>query len=103
MTSSNNEIQWNGIKLNLGHNRVTKSHKKIQLTNKESQILAILLEHEGTLVSREYFIQEVWLKKGVVTERSLDMYISRLRKKTAVLPNVQIVNQHGKGYYLKTP
>ena len=101
MKRSNGEIRWNGIKLDLEHNRITKNQIEIQLTEKETQILAILLEHEGGLVTREHFIQEVWLKKGVVTDRSLDMYISRLRKKTEVLPNVQIENQHGKGYYLK--
>lgn len=102
LSHSTTKIQWKGITLDVAHNRVTKSHKTIQLTTKESQILAILLAHKGSLVSRAFFMQEVWLKKGVITERSLDMYISRLRKKMAELSNVQIVNQHGKGYYLKT-
>ena len=102
VTSGTNQIQWKGIILDIAHNQITKNRKTIQLTTKESQILAILLEHKGTLVTRAFFMQEVWLKKGVITERSLDMYISRLRKKMAVLSNVQIVNQHGKGYYLRT-
>ena len=94
-------IQWNGITLDLAYNQVTKGSHEISLTEKETQILAILFKNGGNLVSREHFIEEVWLKEGVVTARSLDMYISRLRKKTAPLPHIQIVNQHGKGYYLK--
>jgi len=80
---------------------VNTNQEKILLTEKETQILAILLEHIGDLVSREFFFQQIWMKEGVITERSLDMYISRLRKKMNVLPNVQIANQRGKGYYLK--
>ncbi|MEO0584397.1 MAG: winged helix-turn-helix domain-containing protein [Bacteroidota bacterium] len=100
---SHNEqiIQWNGIALDTTYNQVTQGVHEISLTEKETQILAILFKYGGNLVSREHFIEEIWLKEGVVTERSLDMYISRLRKKTAPLADIQIVNQHGKGYYLK--
>jgi len=91
----------NGFKLDLKHNRITFGGKIIQLTDKEIQILSILFKHEGMLVSREYLMDEVWLKKGVVTGRSLDMYISRLRKKIEKISNAQILNQHGKGYILK--
>ncbi|MEL6732252.1 MAG: winged helix-turn-helix domain-containing protein [Bacteroidota bacterium] len=94
-------IQWNGITLDLAYNQVTQGAHEVSLTEKETQILAILFKHGGNLVSREHFIEEVWLKEGIVTARSLDMYISRLRKKTAPLADIQIVNQHGKGYYLK--
>ncbi|MEL6627356.1 MAG: winged helix-turn-helix domain-containing protein [Bacteroidota bacterium] len=94
-------IQWNGIALDTAYNQVTQGSHEVSLTEKETQILAILFKHGGNLVSREHFIEEVWLKEGIVTARSLDMYISRLRKKTAPLADIQIVNQHGKGYYLK--
>lgn len=97
----NQEIEWNGIRLDIEHNRINTNHERIGLTEKETQILAILFEYAGNLVSREFFLQQIWFKEGVITDRSLDMYISRLRKKMKVLPNVEIVNQHGKGYYLK--
>jgi hypothetical protein len=91
----------NGIKLDLGLSQVIAKGARIQLTDKECQLLAILMKHAGKLVTRERLLDEVWLQKGVVTSRSLDMYISRLRKKMEVLPNVEIANQHGKGYVLR--
>ncbi len=94
-------IQVKGIKLDLDTNQIVTNDTKIKLTNKEVQIFSILFKNEGRLVSREYLTQEVWLKQGVITSRSLDMYISRLRKKVKDLSNVEILNQHGKGYILK--
>ena len=94
-------IQTKGIKLDLNTNLIIFKDEKIKLTNKETQIFSLLLKNEGQLVSRAYLTEEVWLKQGVVTGRSLDMYISRLRKKVKGLPNTEILNQHGKGYILK--
>ena len=100
-STDDNTIHIKGIKLHLDTNQIVTNDTRIKLTNKEAQVFSILFKNEGQLVSREYLTQEVWLKQGVVTGRSLDMYISRLRKKMKAVPNVQIVNQHGKGYYLK--
>lgn len=97
----NTSIQVKGIKLDLNTNQIILKDQNIKLTNKEAQIFSILFQNEGQLVSREYLTQEVWLKQGVVTGRSLDMYISRLRKKLKDLSNAEILNQHGKGYTLK--
>ncbi len=94
-------IEWNRIKLKLDSNRLQTTSISIKLTEKEAQILAVLIRNVGTLVSREDLVHEVWLKNGVITSRSLDMYISRLRKKMAVIPNIQITNQYGKGYFLQ--
>ena len=96
----NTTIQTKGIKLDLNANQIIFKDKKIKLTNKELQIFSILFKNEGQLVSRDYLTQEVWLKEGVVTGRSLDMYISRLRKKLKEVSKTEILNQHGKGYIL---
>jgi len=82
-------------------NTMISGETSIQLTEKEMQIFKVLYEKVGQLVPREYLMDEVWVKNGVVTSRSLDMYISRLRKKITVLPNLQIENRHGKGYLLR--
>lgn len=90
-----------GWKLDLELFQIQSNDQHIQLTEKESQILTILFENVEQLVTRDYLIQEVWLKHGIVTSRSLDVYISRLRKKLGPLNLFEIVNQHGKGYILK--
>lgn len=94
------ELEWNEIKIDLGFNRLVANGKRIQLTDKEATVLVIIFKNAGKLVSRQHLLQEVWLNKGVVSSRSLDMYISRLTKKLEALPHVRIINQHGKGYFL---
>lgn len=94
-------LLFGNLQLDLEQSKVLHNEQNIQLTEKEAQILAILFKYNGKLVTRDYLIEEVWLKNGVITGRSLDMYISRLRKKLQEMPFIQIVNQHGKGYFLK--
>lgn len=70
------------------------------LTSKEAKVLEILAAAPNTLVERETLQKEVWENEGVIVTRSLDMFISKLRKKLAGDPGVRIVNAHGKGYKL---
>jgi len=73
----------------------------ISLTDKECRILRLLNRNIGRLTLREELIQEVWTDEGVITGRSLDMFISKLRKKLSADPDLRITNIHGKGYRLE--
>jgi hypothetical protein len=73
----------------------------IVLTDKEYKILELLYRNFGQLTSREDLIQEVWANEGVITGRSLDMFVSKLRKKLSTDTGVRITNIHGKGYKLE--
>lgn len=73
----------------------------ILLTDKECKILILLNQNIGQLTLREELIQHVWTDEGVVTGRSLDMFISKLRKKLSADPELHITNIHGKGYRLE--
>jgi DNA-binding winged helix-turn-helix (wHTH) protein len=73
----------------------------IPLTDKESKVLELLHKNFGDLITRETLMQEVWINEGVITGRSLDMFISKLRKKLSTDPDVRITNIHGKGYRLE--
>jgi DNA-binding response OmpR family regulator len=46
-------------------------------------------------------MQEVWINEGVITGRSLDMFISKLRKKLSADPDLRITNIHARGYRLE--
>lgn len=94
-------IQAKGMQLDLRTNQILSKDQVIKLTEKEAKIFSILLQNAGQLVSRDYLTEEVWLKEGVVTSRSLDMYISRLRKKVQDLGGTEIINERGKGYVLQ--
>jgi len=71
------------------------------LTDKECKILTLLNRNIGRLTARDELIQEVWTDEGVITGRSLDMFISKLRKKLSADPDLRITNVHGKGYRLE--
>ncbi|HEX6429950.1 MAG TPA: winged helix-turn-helix domain-containing protein [Niastella sp.] len=76
--------------------------EEISLTDKECKILELLHKNFGELIPRETLMQEVWINEGVITGRSLDMFISKLRKKLSADPDLRITNIHGKGYRLET-
>ncbi|HTE23081.1 winged helix-turn-helix domain-containing protein [Flavitalea sp.] len=75
----------------------------ISLTDKECKVLELLHNNFGELIPRETLMDEVWLKEGVITGRSLDMFVSKLRKKLSPDPELRITNVHGKGYKLEIP
>ena len=83
------------------HQRLRIGEESIPLTDKECTILALLQKHIGQLTLRDELIQEVWTDEGVITGRSLDMFISRLRKKLSADSALRITNVHGKGYKLE--
>jgi hypothetical protein len=73
----------------------------ISLTDKECRILELLNESFGELIARETLMQKIWINEGVITGRSLDMFVSKLRKKLSSDPDLRITNVHGKGYKLE--
>ena len=75
--------------------------KKITLTSKECELLAIFLEHKNKVVKRDNLIKLVWEDNGVFVGRSLDTYVSKLRKKLKDDNSIKITNIHGVGYKLE--
>jgi DNA-binding winged helix-turn-helix (wHTH) protein len=83
------------------HQTLRMGEETISLTDKECKILMLLNRNIGRLTLREEVIQQVWTDEGVITGRSLDMFISKLRKKLSGDPDLRITNVHGKGYRLE--
>ncbi|MEQ6165773.1 response regulator transcription factor [Ekhidna sp. MALMAid0563] len=73
----------------------------IQLTQKESKILHILCISAGELVESDHILKELWGQNDYFKRRSMDVFISKLRKYLSADPSVQITNVHGKGYILE--
>lgn len=74
--------------------------KTADLTSKEANLLLMLHQHANTTVNRESILQKVWENEGDYVGRTLDVYISKLRKKLDLDPNIKIVNTRGVGYKL---
>ncbi|MEQ6118314.1 winged helix-turn-helix domain-containing protein [Reichenbachiella sp. MALMAid0571] len=84
-----------------GKQILKSGNETISLTAKENQVLKILASSPNETLSREQLQKEVWEDEGVLVGRSLDVFISKLRKKLEADPNLKIVNVHGKGYKLE--
>ena len=72
----------------------------VELTAKEAKLLRIFSDAPNEVIDRNQLLKEGWEDEGVITGRSLDMYVSKLRKKLQADPAVSILNVHGKGYRL---
>jgi hypothetical protein len=81
--------------------RLVLGNEVIGLTDKEAKVLELLHKNFGELISRDTLMQEVWINEGVITGRSLDMFISKLRKKLSADADLRITNIHGRGYRLE--
>lgn len=71
-----------------------------QLTERESELLRILCKNKDTLVSRKYVLQKLWGKTDYFTRKSMDVFISRLRKYLSEDDSIKITNVHGSGFVL---
>lgn len=69
-----------------------------QLTQKEVEILSLLAKSPNVLLKRDHILKVVWEDNGYFVGRSLDVFISKLRKYLKLDTNIQIVNIHGEGY-----
>lgn len=77
------------------------NNEKIILTNKESKLLLLFANSINQVIDRNVLQKEVWENEGVIVTRSLDMFVSKLRKKLQQDPAIKIVNIPGKGYKLE--
>ena len=74
--------------------------QKVSLTTKESDLLKLLVKNTNTVLEREVALKKIWGNDSYFTARSMDVFITKLRKYLKEDPNVQIINIHGTGYKL---
>lgn len=74
-----------------------------KLTTKESELLSLLASNANSILERNYALKTIWVDDNYFNARSMDVYITKLRKLLKNDPNVAIINIHGKGYKLITP
>jgi hypothetical protein len=78
-----------------------KKATEISLSKKECELLAIFVAHPNQIIKREDLMKQVWEDNGVFVGRSLDTYISKLRKKLQTDESIKLTNVHGVGYKLE--
>ena len=77
---------------------------KVQkLTTKECELLSLLCQHMNEILERNYALKSIWIDDNYFNARSMDVYITKLRKLLKDDSAVEIINIHGKGYKLIAP
>ncbi len=71
------------------------------LTYREAKLLHLFINHPNQLLEREFILKAVWEDEGIIVGRSLDVFVSRLRKLLKADATVQIATVHGVGYRLE--
>lgn len=77
--------------------------KQTKLTTKENELLALLCSHANEILQRDYALKTIWIDDNYFNARSMDVYITKLRKHLKADDQIEIINIHGKGYKLITP
>jgi len=72
----------------------------VKLTTKESELLKLLCNNANKVLERNFALKTIWLDDNYFNARSMDVYITKLRKHLKEEPSVEIINVHGKGYKL---
>lgn len=71
-----------------------------KLTTKEADLLKLLAQNSNKVLERNYALKAIWLEDSYFNARSMDVYITKLRKYLKDDPNIEIINVHGKGFKL---
>lgn len=81
--------------------KLVKDGESVDLTVTETRVLRIFAMSPNEIIERSRLQKEIWEDEGVIVGRSLDMFISKLRKKLELDGNVKILVVRGKGYKLE--
>ena len=82
---------------------LARGESTTKLTTKESELLSLLCAHANDILQRDYALKTIWIDDNYFNARSMDVYITKLRKHLKADENVEIINIHGKGYKLIMP
>jgi DNA-binding response OmpR family regulator len=82
---------------------LTRGETVTKLTTKECELLSLLCAHANEILQRDFALKTIWIDDNYFNARSMDVYITKLRKHLKDDENVEIINIHGKGYKLVYP
>ncbi len=82
------------------HHLLSRNGESAKLTGKESELLKILCDNLGKPVSRSFALKTIWGDDSYFNARSMDVYVTKLRKFLKADEAVQIINLHGEGFKL---
>lgn len=100
LAQNNDSITAGDLSIDLLTKRFTIGGKRIDLTRKEFEILLLLVKSPGRIFSREEILEKIWENDVIVTDRTVDVNITRLRRKMEEYGNC-VHNKPGYGYFFE--
>jgi two-component system, OmpR family, response regulator len=83
---------------NYNHRTISNNHKEQQVSPKEADLLKLLCLYKNELLPRQKALKEIWGEDNYFTARSMDVFVTKLRKYLKDDPGIDIMNIHGKGF-----
>jgi hypothetical protein len=94
-------LAFGNSRLDLANQTLLCDKTRHQLTYREAKLLHLFVSHPNQLLERGQILQQVWADEGVLVGRSVDVFVSRLRKLLRDDPSVRLVAVHGVGYRME--
>ncbi|MEO9484733.1 MAG: winged helix-turn-helix domain-containing protein [Ekhidna sp.] len=98
--AKNTRIQLGNSCLDFHNQSLVVDNSTFRLTYKENQILKLLFENPNQVIDREVFLETIWKKDGFFVARSMDVFISKVRKYLRADQTIRIENLRSIGYRL---
>ena len=97
-----NKLEYNGLELNRNTCSIIREGSELKLSLKEYQIMELLISNPKQILPKERIIEKIWGYESDVEYNNIEVYISFLRKKLAVISSpIQIKTARGIGYFLE--
>ncbi|WP_020602724.1 winged helix-turn-helix domain-containing protein [Spirosoma spitsbergense] len=94
-------IQVGNLTFDALNQTVEVADQSYTLTYREAKLLHLFLRHPNQLLTRDFILKSVWEDEGIIVGRSVDVFVSRLRKHLKPDPGLHIIAVHGVGYRLE--
>ena len=91
-------IRYKGLVIDIVKKQVFIDNELVQLTKKEFELLALFVSNQGKVFSRDEILEKIWKNESYVLDRTVDVNITRLRKKIGEYGKY-IITRMGYGYY----
>uniref|UniRef100_UPI003F72E572 winged helix-turn-helix domain-containing protein n=1 Tax=Dyadobacter sp. TaxID=1914288 RepID=UPI003F72E572 len=95
------ELHFGNSSLNSQNLVLLCGNVKNQLTYREAKLLGLFVKNSNQVLERDFILKSVWEDEGIIVSRSVDVFVSRLRKLLASDPAVKITAIHGVGYKME--
>ncbi|MCQ2329497.1 MAG: response regulator transcription factor [Paludibacteraceae bacterium] len=101
--SNESEFRLGSLVFDSQKQTIASADRTIKLTTKECELLLLLVQNANNILERQFALKSIWLEDNYFNARSMDVYITKLRKILRADSDIEIINIHGKGYKLVIP